>query len=44
MRVKKKGHTLQDRKIYVDSGLSTPDLIWAEELVIGTWKEPAEPA
>lgn len=43
MRVRKKGHRLQDRKVYADSGLLTSDLIWAEQFVKATWKEPAEP-
>ena len=41
--LEKKGHILQDRKAYAESGLSTSDLSWAEQLVTGTWKEPAEP-
>lgn len=43
MKVRKKGHILQDRKAYAQSRLLTSDLSWAEQRVKGTWKEPAEP-
>lgn len=43
MRIGKKRPILRARKAYAESGLSTSDLSWAEQLVIGTWKEPAEP-
>lgn len=42
-RVRRKEHILQDRKSRTDSRLSASDLNRAEQLVTGTWKEPAEP-
>lgn len=43
MKVRKKGYHLLDGKAYAESGLSTSDLSWTEQLAIGTWKEAAEP-
>jgi hypothetical protein len=40
--IRKKGHIFQDRKAYEELRLSASDLGGAEQLVTGTWKEPAE--